>query len=175
MKCPACGNALTETEAGGIKVDLCDGGCGGIWFDSHEMEKVDERHEHAGEVLLDVRKSDSAKVDFEAPRTCPRCGEGVMNRHFVSVKRRVEIDQCARCNGVWLDAGELGDIRALYDTEAERKKAADEYFQEVFAGDMAEVRAESQAKLDRSRRFARIFRFICPSYYIPGKQEGAAF
>jgi hypothetical protein len=37
------------------------------------------------------------------------------------------------------------------------------------------MRRESQEKLEKARRIANIFRFICPSYYIPGKQEWGAF
>ena len=38
--------------------------------------------------------------------TCPSCGAtmGVRDRHGV------EIDQCPRCRGVWLDRGELDRI-----------------------------------------------------------------
>ena len=33
MKCPACFNQVTEMQVGSLVVDVCDGGCGGIWFD----------------------------------------------------------------------------------------------------------------------------------------------
>jgi hypothetical protein len=34
---------------------------------------------------------------------------------------------------------------------------------------------ESAEKLQKARRFARLFRFLLPSYYIPGKQRWGAF
>ena len=43
MKCPACGNELSQMVAGEITVDVCKGGCGGIWFDHFELQKVDEQ------------------------------------------------------------------------------------------------------------------------------------
>ena len=52
MNCPACGNVLEEMKVGDVMVDVCQGGCGGIWFDNYELEKFDEPHESAGEELL---------------------------------------------------------------------------------------------------------------------------
>ena len=98
-----------------------------------------------------------------------------MMRHFTSVERKVTIDECAECGGIWLDAGELRAIRTEFPTDEARHAAADEYFADVFGPELAAERAESQAELERSQRFARAFRFITPSYYLPGKQEGGAF
>ena len=41
MNCPVCSNALTEINARGTKVDICQKGCGGIWFDRFELSQVD--------------------------------------------------------------------------------------------------------------------------------------
>lgn len=175
MKCPACGNALQEMTIEGITVDVCEGGCAGIWFDNFELEKVDEAHEAAGQGLLDLDRDDSITVDHEKRRNCPKCGDQIMMRHFFTVKREVEVDECPACAGMWLDQGELGHIRSQYATEEERSQAAQEYFEELFGQELAQMRAESQEKLGRAERIANLFRFICPSYYIPGKQTWGAF
>ena len=155
---------------------MCDGGCGGIWFDHYELAKVNEAAEATGEGLLDVERDASLEVDLERRRLCPKCTDGVvMMRHFTSVERKVTIDECAECGGIWLDAGELRAIRTEFPTDEARHAAADEYFADVFGPDLAAEHAESQAELERSQRFARAFRFITPSYYLPGKQEGGAF
>ena len=39
MNCPACGNVLKEMTVSDISVDVCQGGCGGIWFDNFELKK----------------------------------------------------------------------------------------------------------------------------------------
>ena len=155
---------------------MCDGGCGGIWFDHYELAKVNEAAEAAGEGLLDVERDASLEVDLERRRLCPKCTDGVvMMRHFTSVERKVTIDECAECGGIWLDAGELRAIRTEFPTDEARHAAAAEYFADVFGPELAAEHAESQAELERSQRFARAFRFITPSYYLPGKQEGGAF
>ena len=112
MKCPACFNELTQLQVGSLTVDACQGGCGGIWFDAFEMERVDEEQEVAGEPLLNIRRDERLVVDPTRKRECPRCAGIKLHRHFFSAKRRVEVDQCPNCGGYWLDAGELALVRA---------------------------------------------------------------
>jgi uncharacterized protein len=87
----------------------------------------------------------------------------------------VTIDECPECGGVWLDAGELRAIRTEFPTDEARQGAAGKYFEDVFGPELAVEHAESQAELARSRHVARAFRLITPSYWLPGKQDGAAF
>jgi Zn-finger nucleic acid-binding protein len=176
MTCPACGHGLSTRAVGGLTVDVCDGGCGGIWFDHFELRKVDEQAESAGETLLDVRRDPGVVVDPAERYTCPKCTEGVvLMRHFWSVKRAVTIDECPECGGIFLDAGELGSIRHEFPTEEAKHAAADAYFKEVVDPLLDEQRAEDQEELQRAQTFAHAFRFIAPSWYVPGKQAGAAF
>ncbi len=175
MECPVCGKQLQQMTAGDITVDVCKGGCGGIWFDNFELKKFDEPHESAGEQLLETERDESVTIDRTKQLKCPKCNNVVMMRHFFSVKKRVEVDECPGCGGFWLDAGELGKIRSLFKTEEERNKAADEYFQEVFGDKLAAMQAEDEANLAKARKIANMFRFICPSYYVPGKQDWGAF
>ena len=140
MKCPVCSRELVEMDAGDIKVDVCRGGCGGIWFDHFEIKKVDEQAESAGEALLDVERGENVPVSQSARRKCPKCGDVTMMRHFASVKREVEVDECPGCGGFWLDFGELAKIRDQFASEAERDTAADAYFSEVFGDDLKKMR-----------------------------------
>jgi len=112
MKCPACFNDLTEVQVGSLVVDVCQGGCGGIWFDAFELQKVDEQDEAAGEPLLHLQRDERLVLDKSRKRECPRCAGIKLHRHYFSAKRRVEVDQCPNCGGYWLDAGELAMIRA---------------------------------------------------------------
>ena len=121
MKCPACFNALKEIQVGTLKVDVCQGGCGGIWFDAFELERVDEEDEAAGEPLLHIQRDPLVVVDSSRKRDCPRCAGIKLHRHYFSAKRRVEVDQCPNCGGYWLDAGELEQIRNERG-ETEREK-----------------------------------------------------
>lgn len=174
MQCPACDNPLTQIEAGGVLVDICKGGCGGIWFDNYEFQKFDEPHESAGETLLKIEMNPGT-CDTGSRHSCPKCSGIILSRHFMSVKRKVEIDECPQCGGIWLDAGELGQIRNLFNTEEKRVQAAEKYFSDVFESDLLKVHQESQEKVAQARRFTNMFKYITPSYYIPGKQTWGAF
>ena len=175
MKCPGCGRGLQEKALGDLVVDVCATGCGGVWFDRLELQKVDEPHEAAGDALLAIEGDPAVRVDHTQVRLCPSCESTPMMRHFYSVKREVEVDECPRCAGMWLDRGELAVIRKQYGTEKERKKAAEAYFSEILDQELPAMGRESAERLGKARRIARLFRFICPSTYIPGKQKGAAF
>src|SRR5437773_8017127 len=111
MKCPACFNELTQTQVGSLVVDVCDGGCGGVWFDAFELQRVDEETEAAGDHLLKIHRDERVQVDVARKRECPRCAGVKLKRHFFSARRKIEVDECPNCGGYWLDAGELAQIR----------------------------------------------------------------
>ena len=175
MQCPACGRELTERTIDGVTVDVCEAGCAGIWFDWLELKRFDEPHEEAGKELLEIAPASGLSIDRSKQLNCPRCGDAVMMRHFFSVKREVEIDECPSCGGFWLDVGELRKIRSQFPSEAAREDAAKQYFHDVFGDRMNEIREEHAEKTEKLRRILRIFRFISPTYYIPGKQEWGAY
>ena len=111
MKCPACDHKLTETPVGAATVDVCQGGCGGVWFDAFELKRVDEVHEAAGEHLVKINRDPNRSVDASRKRACPRCDGIKLKRHLFNPKSKVEVDHCPNCAGYWLDAGELDRIR----------------------------------------------------------------
>src|SRR5678816_2999230 len=109
MKCPACNKTLREKGAGGITLDMCYGGCGGIWFDASELENVNDR---AAATLHTIWQIPSRIKPPGEPRSCPRCPEQVLERKWFSDAQKVEIDQCPKCGGIWLDDGEFSSIYA---------------------------------------------------------------
>lgn len=175
MKCPRTGAHMKEVEINKVKVDVSEG-CGGVWFDNFEFEKFDEVHECAGDKLVDLMASFSKKApDLSQRLHCPRCPDTVLMRHFESPLKKIQIDKCPSCGGIWLDAGELASFRKQFPLEADRKKAGEEFFEKNIMPLLKSEAQKGQAELAKARRIANAFRFICPSYYIPGKQEGAAF
>ncbi len=173
MKCPACANQLTIKTVTGVNLDVCDNGCGGIWFDDYEFKKFDEQLEPDAETVLNLTVKQRAS-DKAAQYNCPKCLTIVMMRRFTSVKKTLTIDQCAQCAGIWLDAGELQAIRSEFPTEAEQRKAAEDLFSEMFDAKLQQLHNKSLAEVKKEESFAKSLRFICPSYYIPGKQKGGA-
>ena len=169
MKCPACSIETEEVTLDDISVDVCKKGCGGIWFDRFELRKVDEPHESAGESLLDINLEQQTAPDLSRKRICPQCEDMSMMRHFFSVKKEVEVDECPQCGGFWLDCGELSQIRSQFSSEEERKQAAREYCGTITDGKLKEMLEAGAESREKAKKIRRMFRFICPSNYLPSK------
>ena len=99
---------------------------------------------------MDVKTDEKIVVDHTKGRVCPRCGDTGMMQHFFSVKKQVEVDECPKCGGIWLDCGELGKIRSQFSSEEERGSAAKEYFSEIFDAELEKMTAESEAKAEKA-------------------------
>jgi len=166
---------MTEITVRNINVDVCQGGCGGVWFDWFELKKVDESHEALGEDLMHVERNPDVKLYQDGKRICPRCEGMPMLQHFASVKREVEVDECPNCAGFFLDYGELNAIRDQFETEGERKGAAEAVFADLFDEGLDELAADDDERRERAQGVARMFRFLLPSYWLPGKQKWGAF
>jgi Zn-finger nucleic acid-binding protein len=159
----------------GVKLDVCMEGCGGIWFDWQELRKTDEVHEADAQFIEKLGQSKTTKIDLKKQLNCPMCEGVVMVRRFWSTKRQVEMDECGKCGGMWLDAGELTHIHSLFKTEAERRAEADRVYSEMFGSQMTKISQESNDKYQAAQKVAKALRFICPSYFLPGKQDWGAF
>jgi hypothetical protein len=160
-------------KVNGVEIDACKGGCGGIWFDAYEFQRFDEPHEHSDELLRlgDKRLS----FNESQKRSCPKCENVVMKKHFFSVKRNVEIDECGVCGGIWLDPGELAQIWRSFGSEEERSQQAEKVFEDMFGAGLDKLKEKSKKENHTATRFANLLRFICPSYYMKGDQNWGAF
>jgi Zn-finger nucleic acid-binding protein len=124
----------------GLAVDACRNGCGGIWFDNFELSRVDEARERLGETLAALEFDPDAVV-LREKRPCPKCAGITMLQHKFSREKPVTVDECPNCGGVWLDGGELAEIRQPVTTAAERKQATQAFFSKLAAAELAQLRA----------------------------------
>lgn len=130
--CPVCKVPLREiTVKGRIHLDMCLT-CRGLWFDRNELSQV-QTAGRLPDTLLTTPARPRDQIICEqcgapndrAQNTCTACGAAL--RLLCPVCRvqmeevqvgNVFIDRCQRCQGVWLDGGEL---RQLFE-EFKRKK-----------------------------------------------------
>ncbi|MGC3957127.1 MAG: zf-TFIIB domain-containing protein [Verrucomicrobiota bacterium] len=110
MKCPACTRRLTPLECQGVMLDACQRGCGGVWFDAAELAQVNDLNRKSGH-NLQLTRDESIKVDDSQPRHCPVCSKTKLVRRLFSLGTGVEMDCCPKCEGIWLDFGELETIQ----------------------------------------------------------------
>lgn len=116
--CPKCPSfPLEEKEMHGIKVHVCEK-CGGLWLNKGELNAV--AHQIEGD--LEYCSTDHFAEDRYSGTFCPECPESrLVKVNFVSYSDIV-MEYCMKCEGLWLDRGELDAI----NTEIDRLKKAPE-------------------------------------------------
>jgi len=89
-----------ETFGPNIVIDVCPK-CNGIWLDKGEL----------GKLLKDKKMSNYLTKHIgtksRSPLICPRCA----NIMDIEKADDVEVDVCLTCGGVWLDSGELEELK----------------------------------------------------------------
>lgn len=111
LTCPACGKNMTKIYMAEqkINVDICLDGCGGILFDNRELEKFDEVHENAKEILEAIKSKDFYQTNETKQRICTICGNTMLKMETDT--DNVQLDCCPLCGAKFLDNGELQRIR----------------------------------------------------------------
>ncbi len=175
MQCPRCQTETVELTNNNVNVEVCLNGCSGIWFDPYIFKQLDEPHEAEISFLQKLSQGKKGAIDLEKKIDCPRCDSQPLFRRFFSVRKSVEIDECPRCAGVWLDAGELTQIYSMFETEEQRKGEADILLAELIGPNMEKLSKASEEELEKNRRLAKALKFICPSYYMKGEKEWGNF
>lgn len=170
MKCPACENELIKFSVAGVTVLACEAGCGSYWFDVQQIKRLPERLPGAGASLLTtVRRADGVKTFRNSQHICPKCQSTLLYRHCFSRKLEMEVDQCSKCGGWWVDVGTLATLETHFSTEADRKQAAEDYFTSVFQDKVARMNRVNHDTLEAAQMIVQIFTFLTPPAYLPKK------
>lgn len=115
LGCPRCSTPLTRIRIGGISTDICEH-CGGVWLDRLELPRFAQADSAFGDALVThLSQFTVALIDHSIRPRCPHHPSTVMLRRAFSRSIPVQIDECPDCGGVWLDAGELAQIRRPSD------------------------------------------------------------
>ncbi|MDY6965863.1 MAG: zf-TFIIB domain-containing protein [Halobacteriota archaeon] len=140
LDCPICWVEMDrrEVEVPGpnVLIDICPK-CEGIWLDHGELNKLLRDRKLSDYLTKHIGTKSKSKL------VCPRCG-GLMD---IEKAEDVEIDVCLKCNGVWLDYGELGKLSEV---------SKDDFEGDVLA--KAEEKWEEMAQRERQSVLLGIFR-----------------
>lgn len=110
LHCPRCRKELERREFRQEELDVCPK-CAGFWLDTDEFHNLSsERDVYTDDSIpRRFRKAPVRAKDAYLP--CPVCGDLMTRKNFKTISG-VLIDLC-RHHGVWLDAGELDQIRCF--------------------------------------------------------------
>ncbi|NBV21065.1 MAG: hypothetical protein EBS05_03970 [Proteobacteria bacterium] len=109
MKCPVDDTSLCEAERGGFKPAACPS-CQGLWITRDTLSRAFASR-HPPETLDAAEpQPPQLKPGPGRVRLCPGCNYQLAVRWL----HGIEIDVCQKCQGIWLDAGELRQIIASH-------------------------------------------------------------
>ncbi len=119
MQCPKCNQPLQGLDYEGVHIETCPT-CGGDWLDAGELGSIVEARKNR----FDKNECDAVAqaatitgvkmAGLNRHFTCPKCG-GTTNPVNFGDDTGLIIDRCAKCNGVWLEGGELKKIEELVE------------------------------------------------------------
>ena len=193
LACPSCQNRLMPRQLSSIQLYFCEDGCGGIWLGHREVDKLARRNSFTGEqleqILLDPDKSlevpdcvpagaggevwqwnraEGVRVFRNVEHICPRCRNTLLYRHCFHRGMDLEIDQCSKCGGWWIEAGRLFEIFAPGQEKAGIRQEAQDFFKILFEDKVANMSIVNHDTLEAAQTIVRIFRFLTPAAYFPG-------
>lgn len=160
MKCPACQNTLQESVVAGVKVQACQGECGGLWFDRFQLKKIKAVKPGTGQSLLMIERAEGIKIYRGAEHTCPDCKTTLLYRHFYSVEGDTEINQCSKCRGFWVDLAGLAKLQTLPTDEKEQ--AVKKYFTTILDEKLSGMFLRHDDMAQQAQVLKEILQFLCP-------------
>ncbi|MFQ5965329.1 MAG: zf-TFIIB domain-containing protein [Candidatus Scalinduaceae bacterium] len=108
--CPRCKYAMEKYSHRNTDLDICPG-CKGIWLDTSNFKKLTSERDVYADDSIPYEYIRKPLLQEKGYFPCPRCNSLMMRKNFRHISG-VLIDICGY-HGVWLDAGELEQIRCF--------------------------------------------------------------
>ncbi len=122
MQCPKCHTDLAPVIRHKIKVNACPT-CKGMWFDSQELEQLEDEVFDFGEHAKGTLVTDATPTSYK----CPECGASMDRFRYRFYELEMEV--CEKQHGFWLEADEDDRILELMkreEVDLERKLVAED-------------------------------------------------
>ncbi len=110
LQCPHCNVIMDKVMEIESIIDHCPE-CGGVWCEGHELEEITRERD------VFLRDDISRKFIKKRPENvvkyikCPICNQEMNRMNFGKISGII-VDVCSD-HGIWLDSGELEEIRAF--------------------------------------------------------------
>lgn len=135
MRCPTCSSLLEAKKISDLSLDICQKGCGGIWFDRGELEKIDQDSISLPSNILRPVKFQNVVIDRAKERNCPKCSSNPLDKNIYDNQYEIEIDSCFKCGGIWLDLGEIETLREHNSSKEERAEVIESFIEKAKSED----------------------------------------
>ncbi|MBN1384406.1 MAG: zf-TFIIB domain-containing protein [Elusimicrobia bacterium] len=123
MNCPKCKKVLSDGILGDVVYQKCNG-CGGFWFDKGDLKQIKKEKDW---FKIDTVVEKAKPKITRGKLKCPRCVETLHTIEYSHPLRRIEagetdikVNVCSKCEGLWLDSGELQAIHKANETWIEK-------------------------------------------------------
>lgn len=105
-RCPACKSLCGLIDYEGVKIHNC-GDCGGHWVTKTKLDRIVAKREIQMPEAVRQRLMDMADEQHRSEKLmCMTCGT-VMEKVQFRIWNDIVLDQCPKCEKIWLDQGEL--------------------------------------------------------------------
>ncbi len=159
--CPICRVAMEQISATAatelsVYIDQCPN-CGGFWFDNKELFVAPaEIAEEYDSVITKGKKIGAATQN----PICPRCELPLILLKDPELSKRIQLDICPKCMGLWLDKSEFLQYKEYQKEKMEKVKKEDA------------IRAtETLKKLQQSKETSGLLQFLISDSLISKNVE----
>ena len=113
-RCPVCKTQCEQIKYEGVPIYNC-GSCGGHWMTPARLDVIVNRREYqmppeVQEKILAIAKESNTKRKL----ICQACGKEMIKKPFKHWSD-IELDQCPKCGGLWLDRCELEKCQIYWE------------------------------------------------------------
>ncbi len=113
-RCPLCKDKCTPIKYENVPVHHC-GNCGGYWVTKIKLDRICELREIEMPEAVKQKMMDIADESNSTQKLwCHSCGCEMVKEQF-KYWDDIQIDHCPRCDGIWLDRGELEKCQVYWE------------------------------------------------------------
>ena len=162
MNCPNCSKAMHPHRIKDVDLDECKD-CKGVWFDQDELRRAkDQTDSDLNWMDFELWKYEDRYQISPKPIKCPKCSVGLASVQYGNTG--VEVDCCAKCQGVWLEENEFGKIIDALTDELATKSLSDYFKASLEEG--KEIVAGPESFFSEWKDFTTILRMFQYRFFI---------
>ena len=167
MICPSCKNQLTHFTFEGVNVEACEDSCGGFWMQKDQIKKI-SGPPGTGKKLLLIKPADGVRLFRNVEHPCPNCLTTLLFKHFSNRELDIQVDQCAKCGGFWIESGKLNSLWNQGNVNGLCHPVTN-YFAEVYEKCISILDVSNADICKSAKQMVKIFRWVSPEDFIQDK------